>query len=135
MESKTWTGFAQPVNTNPIFGQAQPRHQQNVVATYTRTFSPTKLNEFSISYNRDIFGTVDDISGSNFNIARDLLIPGLTNDPYATGVPSISITGLTGFGTTAPNTIWDENRRVADTFSLSHGSHSVESWRGLSSRC
>jgi hypothetical protein len=120
------TGFAQPINTNKIFGQSQPRHPQNVVATYTRTISATKLNEFSLSYNRDIFGTVDAISGSSFNIARDLLIPGLTNDPYATGIPSIGISGMTGFGTTAPNTIWDENRRAADTFSFARGSHSMK---------
>jgi hypothetical protein len=62
------TGFAQPINTNKIFSQSQPRHPQNVVATYTRTISATKLNEFSLSYNRDIFGTVDAISGSSFNI-------------------------------------------------------------------
>src|SRR5579864_5682086 len=32
------------------------------------------------SYNRDLYSTLDQISGSGFNIAKDLLIPGLTND-------------------------------------------------------
>ncbi|HZT28926.1 MAG TPA: carboxypeptidase regulatory-like domain-containing protein [Bryobacteraceae bacterium] len=119
-------GFAAPVNSNTYFGQHQPKRQQNAVITYTRLMSPTKLNQFTISYNRDLFSTLDAISGSNFNIARDLGIPGLTNDPFTTGVPAISITGVTGFGNSAPNTIWDENRRVADTFSFTHGSHSMK---------
>ncbi len=119
-------GFAAPVNPNPFFGQQQPKRQQNLILTYIRIVSPTKLNELSVSYNRDLFGTLDSISGSNFNIARDLLIPGLANDPFTTGVPSISITGVSGFGNAAPNTIWDENRRVADTFSFSHGAHSMK---------
>jgi len=116
-------GFAAPVNPNPYFGQQQPKRQQNVVATYVRVLSPTMINDLTVSYNRDLFGTLDSISGSNFNIARDLLIPGLANDPFTTGVPTISITGITGFGNAAPNTIWDENRRIADTFSLNHGAH------------
>jgi hypothetical protein len=119
-------GFAAPVNPHPYFGQNQPKRQQNAVLTYLRLISPTKLNELTISYNRDLFGTLDSVSGTNFNIARDLLIPGLANDPFTTGVPSISITGITGFGNAAPNTIWDENRRVADSFSFHHGAHSVK---------
>ena len=115
-----------PINPNPYFAQTQPRNQQNAVATWTRMLSATKLNELTVSYNRDIYGTVDAISGSNFNIQKDLGIPGLTNNPYATGVPSIAFAGVTGFGTTAPNTIWDENRRIADTFSLVHGGHSLK---------
>lgn len=119
-------GFTTPVNPNPNFGQHQPKRQQNVVLTYTRLVSPTKLNELSVSYNRDLYSTLDQISGSNFNIAKDLQIPGLTNDPFATGVPAITITGVTGFGSVAPNTIWDENRRVADTFSVTHGAHTIK---------
>jgi Carboxypeptidase regulatory-like domain len=119
-------GFTTPVNPNPNFGQHQPKRQQNAVITYTRIVSPSKLNELSISYNRDLYSTLDQISGSGFNIARDLLIPGLTNDPFATGVPTINITGMSGFGSVTPNTIWDENRRVADTFSFSHGAHSMK---------
>jgi hypothetical protein len=119
-------GFTTPVNPNPNFGQHQPKRQQNAVLTYTRIVSPSKLNELSVSYNRDLYSTLDQISGSSFNIAKDLLITGLTNDPFATGVPTMNITGMTGFGSVAPNTIWDENRRVADTFSFTHGAHSMK---------
>ncbi|MDQ2900236.1 MAG: hypothetical protein M3Y07_10590, partial [Acidobacteriota bacterium] len=123
---ENYLGFSAPVNPNSFFGQHQPKHQQNAVITYTRLISPTTLNQFTISYNRDLFSTLDAISGSTFNIASNLLIPGLTNDPFTTGVPAIAITGVTGFGNSAPNTIWDENRRLADTFSFTRGAHSMK---------
>jgi hypothetical protein len=94
--------------------------------TYTRLISPTKLNEFKVSYNRDIFQTLDAVSGQDFNIARDLLIPGMTNDPFTTGVPAVGVTGVSGIGNTVPNTIWDESRRVADSVSFVRGSHSIK---------
>jgi hypothetical protein len=119
-------GFSANVNPHPFFGQNQPKRQQNVALNHTRLISPTRLNEFKVSYNRDIFQTLDRVSGQDFNIEQDLLIPGQTNDRFTTGVPSIGITGVSGLGNAAPNTIWDENRRVADTFSLSHGRHSLK---------
>ncbi|MBI3696185.1 MAG: TonB-dependent receptor [Acidobacteria bacterium] len=120
------TEFAGDLNPHPFFGQDRPKRQQNATLTYTRLLSATKLNELTVSYNRDIFQTLDRVSGQDFNIARDLLIPGQTSDPFTTGVPSISITGVSGIGNTVPNTIWDESRRVSDTFSFSHGRHSMK---------
>lgn len=116
------TFFNQQVNPNPFFGQNAPRNQNNDVITWTRMISPTELNQFSISYNRDIWGSHDTVP-SGFSIANNLLIPGLDSDPYVQGVPSISITGLTALGNATPTTIWDENRRLADDFSFAHGSH------------
>lgn len=114
-----------PVNPHPFFVQDRPKRQQNATMTYTRMVSPTKLNELKVSYNRDLFQTLDAASGQDFNIERDLLIPGQTNTPYTTGVPLISVTGVSGIGNTVPNTIWDESRRIADTFSLVRGKHSL----------
>jgi hypothetical protein len=67
-----------------------------------------------VSYNRDVFKTVDDVSGTEFNIARDLGIAGQTNLPSDTGLPSIAITGMSGLGNSDINTIWDESRQIAD---------------------
>jgi hypothetical protein len=78
-------GFAAPVNPNVYFGQHQPKRQQNAVLTYIRILSPSMINDFTVSYNRDLFKTLDAISGTSLNIARDLLIPGLADDPFTTG--------------------------------------------------
>jgi hypothetical protein len=118
--------FGGSLNPHPFFGQDRPKRQQNATLTYTRLISATKLNELTVSYNRDIFQTLDRVSGEDFNIARDLLIPGQTNDPFTTGIPAIGITGVSGVGNTVPNTIWDESRRIADSFSFSRGRHSFK---------
>jgi len=115
-----------PVNPHPYFPQDRPKRQQNGTLTYTRLISPTALNEVKLTYNRDLYATLDRASGSDINILRDFLIPGQTTDPFTTGVPAIGITGVSGLGTTVPNTIWDELRYLTDTFSLVRGRHSFK---------
>ncbi|MFN7924588.1 MAG: TonB-dependent receptor [Bryobacteraceae bacterium] len=115
-----------PINPNPFFVTRRPRRQQNVTMNYTRMISSTMLNVAKVSYNRDIFKTVDDVSGSNFSILKDLGIPGQTNNPIDTGLPSIAITGIAGLGTTDINTIWDESRQLSDQISLTKGKHSIK---------
>jgi len=115
-----------PINPNPYFVTRRPRRQQNATITYTRLVSATMLNELRVSYNRDIFKVNDDISGSSFNIFKELGIPGQTNNPTDTGLPSLSITGVSGLGNTDINTIWDESRQLSDHFTLNHGAHSIK---------
>ncbi len=115
-----------PVNPHPFFVTRRPRRQQNVTMNYTRILTPQLLNVFKVSYNRDIFKTVDDVSGSSFNILKDLGIPGQTNTPSDTGLPSIGITGISGLGNSDINTIWDESRQASNTLSWTRGKHSVK---------
>lgn len=115
-----------PLNPNPYFVTRRPRRQQNATATYTRLFSASMLNELRVSYNRDVFKTYDDVSGSSFNIFNDLHIPGQTSNPTDTGLPSLAITGVSGLGNTDINTIWDESRQVLDYFSVNKGAHAIK---------
>lgn len=116
-----------PINPNPFFVNRRPRRQQNATMNYTRVLNPTVLNVLKVSYNRDIFKTNDDVSGTNFNILRDLGIPGQTNVPSDTGLPSIGLGGIvSGLGTTDINTIWDESRQISDQITFTKGKHSVK---------
>jgi hypothetical protein len=115
-----------PINPHPFFVQRRPRRQQNATMNYTHVFSPSLLNVFKVSYNRDIFKTVDDVSGTNFNILRDLGIPGQTNVPSDTGLPSIGVTGLSGLGNADINTIWDESRQASNMVTWTRGKHTVK---------
>lgn len=116
-----------PVNPNPFFVTRRPRRQQNATVNYTRVLTPTWLNVFKVSYNRDIFKTVDDVSGTSFNILRDLGIPGQTNNPLDTGLPSIGLAGtVSGLGNSDINTIWDESRQISDQITFTKGKHSVK---------
>ncbi len=116
-----------PINTNPIFVTRRPRRQQNATMNYTRVLAPTMLNTFKVSYNRDIFKTVDDVSGTSFNILKDLGIPGQTNNPLDTGLPSIGLGGtVSGLGNSDINTIWDESRQASEQITWTRGKHSVK---------
>ena len=115
-----------PVNPHPFLVNRRPRRQQNATMTYTRIVRSNILNELRLSYNRDVFKTNDDVSGSSFSILRDLGIPGQTNNPIDTGLPSIGITGVSGLGNTDPNTIWDESRQVSEQISWVRGRHSLK---------
>jgi hypothetical protein len=115
-----------PVNPHPFFVTRRPRRQQNLTLTHTRIMTPSVVNEFRVSYNRDIFKTVDDVSGTDFNILKDLGIPGQTNNPSDTGLPSIAITGVSGLGNSDINTIWDESRQLAEQVSITKGKHSLK---------
>jgi hypothetical protein len=115
-----------PLNPHPYFVVRRPRRQQNVTLNYTKIFSPTVLNLAKVSYNRDVFKTVDDVSGTSFNILKDLGIPGQTNNPADTGLPSIGITGMSGLGNSDINTIWDESRQLSDQITWMKGTHTVK---------
>jgi hypothetical protein len=115
-----------PLNPNPYFVTRRPRRQQNATTTYTRLVSTSMLNELRVSYNRDVFKTYDDVSGSSFNIFNELHIPGQTSNPTDTGLPSLSITGVSGLGNTDINTIWDESRQLLDYFSINKGAHAIK---------
>jgi hypothetical protein len=115
-----------PVNPHPFFVTRRPRRQQNATMNYTRVINPAVLNVVKASYNRDIFKTVDDVSGTNFNILRDLGIPGQTNNALDTGLPSIAITSVSGLGNSDINTIWDESRQVSEQLTFTRAKHSVK---------
>jgi hypothetical protein len=115
-----------PVNPHPYFVTGNPKHQQNATINWKRIVKPTILNEFRISYNRDIFKISDAVLETGFNVLRDLGIPGQTNDPNNTGVPGISVTGLSGVGNTSILRVWDELRQVGDSMAFTRGNHSVK---------
>lgn len=115
-----------PLNPHPYFVVRRPRRQQNVTLNYTKIFTPTVLNLAKVSYNRDVFKTVDDVSGTSFNIFKDLGIPGQTNNPADTGLPSIAITGVSGLGNSDINTIWDESRQISDQVTWMKGTHTIK---------
>ena len=116
-----------PINPNPFFVTRRPRRQQNATLNYTRVITPTMLNTVKVSYNRDIFKTVDDVSGASFNILKDLGIPGQTGNPLDTGLPSIGLGGtVSGLGNSDINTIWDESRQIAEQITWTRGKHSVK---------
>ena len=124
--SKMWSGFTTPSIRTRSSANTSPSASRTWCSLTRGLVSRHEVERVQRFPTIAISSTLDAHQRLEFQHRARPLIPGLTNDPFATGVPSISITGMTGFGSAAPNTIWDENRRVADTFSFTHGTHSMK---------
>ncbi|MCC6588064.1 MAG: TonB-dependent receptor [Bryobacterales bacterium] len=65
---------------------------KNIVSTWTRTFTPTIVNEFRVGWNNmteyEIFGTTDNPA---YDIAGEMKLPLVSRRPKDFGPPSISI--------------------------------------------
>jgi hypothetical protein len=104
-------------------------HPLQIELSNVRTFSPTLVNDFRFGYNRLINGVLNYNSGTGLNEVGALGgIPGVaTPYPQIYGVPSISISGLSGWGDDSgiPSLLWNNTFQFADTLSKVHGKHSI----------
>lgn len=108
---------------------------KNIASTWTRTFSPTVVNEFRFGWSNmteyEIFGTTDK---KEFDIAGEMKLPLVSRRPKDYGPPSISISnGLDGGYSVynlqrqigprdRGNAVWDFN----DILSMQRGRHFVK---------
>jgi hypothetical protein len=70
---------------------------QNIGANYVRLLSATTVYELRAGYNRPKYFNLQD-SAYGPNIAAQLGLQNLLNDPIAFGLPNISITNISGLG-------------------------------------
>jgi hypothetical protein len=94
----------------------------------TRTLSSTLVNEFRFGYNY-FFNTFGRELAFQRNVVKELGIPGLADPPpEAWGIPSISVTGFSGFGdnTEGPYTNRNHAFEVNDNVSWIRGRHSFK---------
>ena len=108
------------------------RVHQAVVGN-TLTLSSTLVNEFRFGYNY-LFNTFGRELAFERDVVSELGIPGLSlSPPEAWGIPSISITGFSGFGdnTEGPYTIRDHVFEFNDGLSWIRGRHSFKVGGGI----
>jgi Carboxypeptidase regulatory-like domain len=94
----------------------------------TMTLSPTLLNEFRFGYNY-FFNTFGRELAFERDVVKELNIPGISlNPPEAWGIPSIGITGFSGFGdsTEGPYTNRNHAMEFTDNLSWIRGRHSFK---------
>lgn len=94
----------------PGFDTSDNNRYQNAVLSETHIFSPSLTNEFRLPYNR---------------ITLDF--PVNTANPLGTTLANYSIAGVTGFGvaTNLPQGRIANNYGLQDTFTYTHGAHSI----------
>src|SRR5947209_914379 len=94
----------------------------------TRTLSSTLVNEFRFGYNY-FFNTLGRELAFERDVVKELKIPGLSLNPAeAWGIPSIGITGFSGFGdsTEGPYTNRNHAFEFSDNLTWLRGRHSFK---------
>src|SRR6185295_18899625 len=99
----------------------------------TWTVSSTLVNEFRFGFNK-FFNTFGRELAFERDVVKELGIPGISlNPPEAWGIPSISITGFSGFGdsTEGPYTNRNKAFEFTDNVSWIRGHHSFKVGGGI----
>ncbi len=111
-----------PANA-PGYGTTTVNHRQFLNLSYTRIISPTMLNEFRATAQRnDNLQAVPAFSKPKPN---DLGIAINSDNP--TGPTRLTFTGLTvGFSVQGPTSLIDNTFGYSDTFSWTHGRHTMK---------
>lgn len=106
-----------------------PSTQSNFVIGHTQVITPNLVNQFQVGRNGVALN-----SANGYYLDKSLLpllekmpkLPGFENPPGNPGEPSISITGYSGIGSGARNSLQtDEVWSSTDTLSWIHGAHNV----------
>ena len=133
--SSTWMGrysYGNEHETAPALklnGTKLTTNVHQVMLGNTRTLSSNFVNEFRFGFNY-FFNTFGRELAFTRNVVKELGIPGLNADfpPEAWGIPSISITGFSGFGdsTEGPYTNRNHAMEFIDNVSWLRGRHSFK---------
>ncbi len=100
---------------------------KQVMVSNTRTFSGTMVNEARFGYNR-FFNSLGRELANSRDVVKELNIPGVASGPPVSwGIPSISISGFSGFGDDSEGPYVNTNQtwQFVDNFSLIKGNHSI----------
>jgi hypothetical protein len=110
----------------PGFGQIQRNHQTLGGLTYTRTFTPTVINEARFSISRSVEQDFGMTQGTNYY--EKFGIPGGPTDPNLIGLPTIAVTGYSNLGPVVqmPLRFWVTNYDYSDTLTWVKGAHLIK---------
>ena len=132
--ASTWMGrysYAKENEVSPALklnGTKLDTRVHQVAVGNTWTLSSTLVNEFRFGYNY-FFNTFGRELAFERDVVKELNIPGISlNPPEAWGIPSIGITGFSGFGdsTEGPYTNRNHAFEFSDNLSWIRGRHSFK---------
>jgi hypothetical protein len=132
--ASNWMGrysYAKENEVNPALklnGTKLDTRVHQVALGNTRTLSSTLVNEFRFGYNY-FFNTFGRELAFERDVIKELNIPGISlNPPEAWGIPSISITGFSGFGDSTEGPYTNRNRAMEfnDNLAWIRGRHSFK---------
>jgi hypothetical protein len=120
-------GRSQNPNLNPAnvpgFGTTTINHRQFANFTFTRILSPTMLNEFHATAQRN--DNLQAVPAAKLPLPNALGV-GINSD-NPTGPTRLTFTGMTiGFSVQGPTSLIDNTFALSDTFSWTHGKHTMK---------
>jgi hypothetical protein len=101
---------------------------RQVMVSNTRTFGGNKVNEARFGYN-SFFNSLGRELANSRDVVAELNIPGVSlGPPISWGIPSIAISGFSGFGDDSEGPYVNNNKtfQAVDNFSWTLGSHTVK---------
>jgi hypothetical protein len=110
---------------SPLAGQEAPLRNNGAVLQYTRIVSPRAVNEFRFAYTRSA-GSYSQQPVSE-NLDAQIGLKNATTNPQEFGLPSVSVTGYSGFGSFSPTiNNYTDRFQWADDFTLTRGKHNFK---------
>lgn len=109
----------------PFAGQVAPLRDTGAVIQYTRVVSPRAVNEFRFAYTRSAASYSQEPVSDN--MAAKIGLKNTSTSPSEFGLPSISVSGYSGFGSFSPTIMNITDRfQWADDFTYTRGKHNLK---------
>jgi trimeric autotransporter adhesin len=116
-------GQATAGNTGfPDITQVATTRNQNVNLMETHTFSPQTVNMLTVNFNRSRSDSVNPFA-FNENIAGQLGITGVSQNPMDWGLPTIGFTNFTGLSDATPSLTRNQTWHFSDYVIINRGKH------------
>ncbi len=109
----------------PGFGAVGSARPQNLALTWNRVISSGLLNEFKAGFIRSKVTDFSERAGTE-DVATKLGISGLSPDPRAWGVPSLTIQDISGVGDRTPNDQANNTFQWIDNLNWIRGAHTFK---------
>lgn len=109
----------------PGIGSHTSVRNQNVTLGLTETVNPRLIHDMHLNWNRSRTQILSDFSFTQ-NIAKNLGITGVSQDPINFGLPLISLTNFTDFNDPVPSLTRNQQLRYIDSLILTRTKHT---WR------
>ncbi len=116
------SSLSETVNSYPDLTSTAATRNQNLNVLETHTFSPHAVNLLTANFNRSRISTLNPFAFKQ-NIAGELGIQGVSQDPMDWGIPLINFTNFTGLNDTIPSLTRNQTFRLSDYVLFSRGKH------------
>jgi hypothetical protein len=112
------------LNDFPELTSTSTMRNQNVNLSETHTFSPHLVNMLTVNFNRARSNLTNPFAFTQ-NVAGELGITGVSQDPMDWGIPQISFTNFTGLNQSIPSLTRNQTTRFSDFIMLDRGGHNL----------